>query len=57
MGLAILIYIKARIVPGDLARIALGSLASAQQVEEMRQEMGTNKKYGFWFIEEIKLRI
>ena len=40
LGLAILIFVIARIVPGDPARIALGPLASAQQVEEMRQEMG-----------------
>ena len=30
----------ARIVPGDPARIALGPLATAKQVAEMRQEMG-----------------
>ena len=45
VGLAILIFIIARIVPGDPARIALGPLASAQQVEEMRQEMGLNDPF------------
>ena len=45
IGLAILIFIIARIVPGDPARIALGPLASAQQVEEMRQEMGLNDPF------------
>ena len=47
IGLAILIFIIARIVPGDPARIALGPLASAQQVEEMRQEMGLNDPFLF----------
>ena len=39
-GLSILIFIIARIVPGDPARIALGPLATATQVEELREEMG-----------------
>lgn len=40
VGLAILIFVIARIVPGDPARIALGPLATADQVTQMRQEMG-----------------
>ncbi len=40
LGLAILIFVIARIVPGDPARIALGPLATANQVAEMRTEMG-----------------
>ena len=40
LGLVILIFVIARIVPGDPARIALGPLATAKQVAEMRQEMG-----------------
>lgn len=40
LGLAILIFLIARIVPGDPARIALGPLATAAQVAQMRQEMG-----------------
>ncbi len=42
LGLAVMIFIIARIVPGDPARIALGPLATAAQVEELRQEMGLN---------------
>lgn len=45
IGLAILIFIIARIVPGDPARIALGPLATASQVEEMRTEMGLDKPF------------
>ncbi len=45
LGLAVMIFIIARIVPGDPARIALGPLATATQVEELRQEMGLNDPF------------
>lgn len=45
LGLAILIFIIARIVPGDPARIALGPLATAAQVEQMQQEMGLDQPF------------
>lgn len=44
-GLAVLIFIIARIVPGDPARIALGPLATAAQVAEMRGEMGLDQPF------------
>lgn len=44
-GLAILIFVIARIVPGDPARIALGPLATADQVLEMRREMGLDQSF------------
>ncbi|MEJ6691316.1 MAG: ABC transporter permease [Paracoccaceae bacterium] len=44
-GLAILIFIIARIVPGDPARIALGPLATATQVSELREEMGLDASF------------
>lgn len=45
LGLAVMIFVIARIVPGDPARIALGPLATAAQVEELRQEMGLNDPF------------
>lgn len=45
LGLAILIFVIARIVPGDPARIALGPLATAEQVTELRAEMGLDDPY------------
>lgn len=39
LGLSILIFTIARIIPGDPARIALGPLASRGQIESLRQEM------------------
>lgn len=44
-GLAILIFVIARIVPGDPARIALGPMATADQVLEMRAEMGLDEPF------------
>lgn len=45
LGLAILIFVIARIVPGDPARIALGPLATAEQVAELREEMGLDASF------------
>ncbi|MEM1430028.1 MAG: ABC transporter permease [Pseudomonadota bacterium] len=45
LGLAILIFVIARIVPGDPARIALGPLATADQVAELRMEMGLDEPF------------
>ena len=45
LGLAILIFVIARIVPGDPARIALGPLATAEQVSELREEMGLDNSF------------
>ena len=45
LGLAILIFIIARIVPGDPARIALGPLATSVQVAELREEIGLNASF------------
>nr|WP_320141187.1 ABC transporter permease [uncultured Cohaesibacter sp.] len=38
--LSVVIFILARVVPGDPARIALGPSASQEQVDAMRQSMG-----------------
>ncbi len=45
LGLAILIFVIARVVPGDPARIALGPLATAEQVQELRAEMGLDDPF------------
>lgn len=45
IGLAILIFVIARIVPGDPARIALGPQATADQVIQMRDKMGLNDPF------------
>lgn len=42
-GLSVVIFIIARVVPGDPARIALGPLATAEQVAELQGEMGLDR--------------
>jgi peptide/nickel transport system permease protein len=42
-GLAVVIFVIARIVPGDPARIALGPLATQEQVAQLRGEMGLDR--------------
>ena len=42
-GLAVVIFVIARIVPGDPARIALGPLATNEQVLQLRTEMGLDE--------------
>ncbi|MDN2567032.1 ABC transporter permease [Aquibium sp. A9E412] len=41
--LSLMIFVLARVVPGDPARIALGPSATQAQVEAMRQEMGLDQ--------------
>src|SRR5436189_5249328 len=43
LGLSVVIFVVARIVPGDPARIALGPLATQEQVAQLREEMGFSK--------------
>lgn len=43
IGLSILIFIIARILPGDPARLALGPYATAEQVERLHHTMGMDK--------------
>ena len=42
-GLSAVIFVVARVVPGDPARISLGPLATQEQVAQLRQEMGFDK--------------
>lgn len=43
LGLSIIIFFLARILPGEPARMALGPFASEEQVMELRAEMGLDK--------------
>lgn len=42
VGLSMLIFVIARVMPGDPARLALGPEASQEQVEKLRAELGLN---------------
>ena len=54
-GLSILIFIIARIIPGDPARMTLGPRAPVDVVERLRQQMHLDKplhqQYGLWLWE------
>jgi len=51
-GLSLLIFFIARVMPGDPARVALGSLATHEQVQNLREEMHLDEpfpvQYYFW---------
>jgi peptide/nickel transport system permease protein len=57
-GVSVLIFSMARIIPGDPAAIALGSTASAEQVEQLRVEMNLDKplpvQYGIFLANVLK---
>jgi peptide/nickel transport system permease protein len=42
-GLSVIVFVIARMVPGDPARMALGPAASAEQVARLRAEMGLDQ--------------
>ena len=43
LGLSVVIFTVARVVPGDPARMALGPLATNEQVAQLQEEMGFSK--------------
>ena len=53
IGISILVFMIARVVPGDPARMSLGPRASQQVVNELRSEMHLDKplpvQYAYWF--------
>ena len=54
IGLSILIFCMARLIPGDPARMALGDRASQEQVEQMREKLLLNEPIYIQYFEYIK---
>ncbi|RKX75918.1 MAG: ABC transporter permease [Spirochaetes bacterium] len=54
IGLSILIFVIARMLPGDPARLALGPFASGVQVAKLRHEMGMDKPIYLQYVDYIK---
>ncbi len=58
LGLSILIFVIARIMPGDPARTALGARAPQWVVDRLRKEMHLNDpiyvQYGFWLRDAVR---
>ena len=54
VGLSIVIFLIARVVPGDPARMALGPTATQEQVANLRHELGLDqpliKQYGLFVV-------
>ena len=43
VGLSMVIFAIARVVPGDPARMALGPTATQEQVNDLREKLGLNR--------------
>jgi peptide/nickel transport system permease protein len=54
VGLSILIFFLSRVVPGDPARLALGPDATAEQVEQLRREMGLDQPLATQYVRYIR---
>lgn len=58
LGLSILIFIIARVMPGDTARLALGPRTPEETVEALRKEMHLydpiHKQYYYWITNALK---
>lgn len=54
VGLSILIFIIARILPGDPARLALGPFAPKEQVEHLRHEMGMDQPLHLQYVAYVR---
>lgn len=54
VGLSMLIFIIARILPGDPARLALGPFASKKQIEHLRHEMGMDQSIHLQYVSYVR---
>ncbi len=54
IGLSILIFIIARILPGDPARLALGPFASQEMVDKLRHDMGMDQPLHLQYVAFVK---
>jgi peptide/nickel transport system permease protein len=53
VGVSILIFVIARIIPGDPARIALGPTASREQVAELSQRLGLDQPWSVQYLRYV----
>lgn len=50
LGLALIMFVISRVLPGDPARMSLGPMATDAQVAQLRQEMGLNNPLPMQFL-------
>lgn len=53
VALSIMIFVLARVVPGDPARMALGPAATSEQIEALRLQMGLDQPLVFQYVDYI----
>lgn len=54
LGLSVIIFIVSRVLPGNPARMALGAMASEEQVQELAREMGLTKPLWAQYIDYMQ---
>ncbi|GCF14453.1 peptide ABC transporter [Haloarcula mannanilytica] len=54
LGLSVLIFVISRVLPGNPARMALGAMASDEQVAELAAEMGLNKPLPLQYVDYMR---
>lgn len=54
IGLSILIFAIARVMPGDPARLALGPEATVEQVQKLRDELGLNLPIHIQYVQYMR---
>lgn len=58
IGISILIFVLARVIPGDPARLVLGEMVSQEAVDDLREKMHLNDpvyiQYYYWFSNILK---
>ena len=55
IGVSVLIFALARVMPGDPARLALGSSATSEQVEALRLQLGLNRSIPVQYLSLIHI--
>jgi peptide/nickel transport system permease protein len=53
-GVSILVFVIARVIPGDPARIALGPMASQEQVDDLRRELYLDRPLPLQYVEFLR---
>ncbi len=55
---AVLVFLSMHLIPGDPASVMLGDMATVDQIEKLREEMGLNKpiyvQFAIWFAGVLK---
>jgi peptide/nickel transport system permease protein len=54
LGLSVLIFVISRVLPGNPARMALGAMASEEQVAELAAEMGLDQPLPVQYVEYMR---